>query len=128
MIDIIFYGHPIGKGRPRFGRTGGGAPVTYTPKKTKDYERDLASLAQVAMKGQVPTEQPVKITIDVFFTHKTKTGWHTSRPDLDNIVKIVLDGLNGVVFKDDSCVVQIIASKKYDDKDEERVEIKVDNV
>ena len=128
MIDIIFYGHPIGKSRPRFGRTKQGAPVTYTPKQTKDYERDLASLAQVAMQGKTLIEGPVKITIDVFFTHKTKTGWHTSRPDLDNIIKIVLDSLNGVVFKDDASVVQIIASKKYDQKDEERVEIQVDNV
>lgn len=128
MIDMVFYGKPVSKGRPRFGRTGSGTPITYTPKKTKDYERDLASLAQVAMHGKVPTEEPVRVQIDVFFSHKTKTGWHISRPDLDNIIKIVLDGLNGIVFKDDACVVQIVASKKYDDKDEERVEIKVDNV
>ena len=40
-------------------------------------------------------------------------GWHTYKPDLDNLIKLVLDSMNGVVFKDDSQICQIIAMKGY---------------
>jgi Holliday junction resolvase RusA-like endonuclease len=70
-------------------------------------------------------EGPVRVTITAFFAHKTKTGYHTSRPDLDNIVKSILDGLNGVIFEDDAVVAEIVASKKYG---EERVEVQIQNV
>ncbi len=126
MIDIVFHGTPIGKSRPRFGRTKTGGVVTYTPQKTRDYERALKSFAQVAMIGKTVLEGPVKVTITAYFSHKTKTGWHVSRPDLDNIIKAVLDALNEVVFDDDAAVCELVAVKKYDN--EERVEVQVVNV
>ena len=126
MIDIVFHGTPIGKSRPRFGRTKAGGVVTYTPQKTRDYERALKSFAQVAMIGKTVLEGPVKVTITAYFSHKTKTGWHVSRPDLDNIIKAVLDALNEIVFDDDAAVCEIVASKKYDN--EERIEVQVVNV
>jgi len=126
MIDIVFHGTPIGKSRPRFGRTKIGGVVTYTPQKTRDYERALKSFAQVAMIGKTMLEGPVKVTITAYFSHKTKTGWHVSRPDLDNIIKAVLDALNEIVFDDDAAVCEIVASKKYDN--EERIEVQVVNV
>ena len=126
MIDIVFHGTPIGKSRPRFGRTKAGSVVTYTPQKTRDYERALKSFAQVAMIGKTMLEGPVKVTITAYFSHKTKTGWHVSRPDLDNIVKAVLDALNEVVFDDDAAVCELVAAKKYDN--EERIEVQVVNV
>jgi Holliday junction resolvase RusA-like endonuclease len=67
----------------------------------------------------------VKVTIKAYFSHKKKTGWHVSRPDIDNIVKAILDGLNGVVFADDASVAQLVASKEYG---EERVEVQIENV
>ena len=39
----------------------------------------------------------------------------TGKPDIDNIIKAVLDGLNGVAFKDDAQVVFISAQKLYSD-------------
>ncbi len=38
---------------------------------------------------------------------------HTNKPDLDNIVKTVLDALNGVAYHDDGCVAEIKAHKRY---------------
>ena len=125
MIDMVIYGKPVSKARPRFGRTKGGAPVTYTPFKTRKYEQEIKTLAQVAMFGKEMLEGPVRVTITAYFGHKTKTGYHTSRPDLDNVVKAILDGLNGVVFEDDAAVAEIVASKKYG---EDRVEVQIQNV
>ena len=39
-----------------------------------------------------------------------------SRPDLDNFIKAALDGCNEIVFKDDSLVVTITATKRYSDR------------
>ena len=130
MIDLVIWGKPIGKARPRFGRNKySGKVVTFTPQATKNYEQEIATTAQCAMFGKALMEGPVKVTICAFFSHKTKEGWHTSRPDIDNVVKAVLDGLNGVVFKDDAAVAHVDATKKYvNDADQERVEIQVINV
>ena len=124
MIDLVIYGKPVGKARPRFSRRGGKV-VTFTPRETQIYEQNVKSLAQVAMLGKAMLEGPVKVTITAYFAHKKKTGWHISRPDIDNVVKAILDGLNGVVFADDAVVAQLVASKHYG---EERVEVQVENV
>lgn len=128
MIDLIIYGKPIGKARPRFGRTRSGKPVTYTPQQTKNYEQEIATTAQCAMTGKLLMEGPLKVEIKAFFFHKKKEGLHVSRPDLDNIIKAILDGLNGVVFNDDASVAVLAASKHYvNDEEQERVEVVVDN-
>lgn len=38
---------------------------------------------------------------------------HVSRPDLDKLVRAVLDGLTGIAYRDDSQVTAIFASKLY---------------
>lgn len=38
---------------------------------------------------------------------------HTKRPDLDNLAKSVLDGLNGVIWQDDSQIVSLHLTKVY---------------
>jgi Holliday junction resolvase RusA-like endonuclease len=124
MIDLVIHGKPVGKARPRFSRRGNKV-VTFTPRETQIYEQNIKALAQVAMLGKNMFEGPVKVTIKAYFSHKKKTGWHVSRPDLDNVVKAILDGLNGVVFADDASVAQLVASKEYGD---ERVEVQIENV
>ena len=125
MIELVIHGKPVGKARPRFGRNKKGGVVTFTPRETKLYEQGVKTLAQVAMFGKEMFDGPVKVTIKAYFKHSKKTGWHISRPDLDNVIKAILDGLNGVVFHDDSAVCQIVATKEYG---EERVEVQVDHV
>jgi len=127
MIDAVIVGKPVSKGRPRFGRAKNGGMVAYTPFKTRKYEQEVKSLFQIAMFGKAMLEGPVKVTITAYFNSKKKTGWHTSRPDLDNIIKVILDSMNGIVMEDDAAVAQIIASKQYAEG-EERVEVQIENV
>ena len=49
----------------------------------------------------------------------------TKKPDIDNIVKIILDSLNGIAFKDDNQITKIEVEKAYT-FDEERVYVKVE--
>jgi Holliday junction resolvase RusA-like endonuclease len=41
---------------------------------------------------------------------------HTSKPDIDNLVKAILDALNGVAFNDDSQIWEIQSSKIWTDE------------
>jgi Holliday junction resolvase RusA-like endonuclease len=77
------------------------------------------------MQGLAPLQNPIKLTINAFLaipaswsTKKQEAAAkaqlsHTSRPDLDNIVKAVKDGLNKIVWRDDAQVVICNASKQY---------------
>ena len=38
---------------------------------------------------------------------------HTKKPDLDNLVKLVLDAYNGVLYDDDSQIISRSLSKMY---------------
>ena len=106
-MKIFIPGDPIPKGRPRVTRSG----HVYTPQRTREYE----STIREAWQGE-PIAGPVRATITaVMRIPKTKkaVGMPTRRPDLDNVVKIALDGLNGRAYVDDAQVVEIVARKLY---------------
>lgn len=46
-----------------------------------------------------------------------------TRPDLDNLVKLVNDALNGLAWLDDAQVVEFYADKVFDHRPETRVKI-----
>lgn len=126
---------PKGKDRPRFARRGNYVQ-TYTTKNTKDYEETIKRAFLGQCKGEYDKEYigPVKIEIWAFFeppksySKKKRIELidmpHLKKCDLDNIVKIVLDSLNGVAWKDDSQIYHIKASKYYAETDKLEVEIK----
>ena len=45
------------------------------------------------------------------------------KPDIDNVVKIIMDALNGAAYKDDKQVVSVFESKFYDDDPKVIVEV-----
>ena len=53
---------------------------------------------------------------------------HSSKPDIDNLQKFVLDSLNGVYFKDDAQVYMIIASKWYSEEPCTLIEMEYDTI
>ena len=126
MISIMFtvYGQPVAKGRPRFS-TRGKFPVAYTPEKTKTYEAEVGLMAKAAM-GVTKTlegalEAFIYVTFPVPASYSKKrteaclneTEKHIKKPDLDNVVKSVIDGMDKVVFNNDSQIMSIHATKVY---------------
>lgn len=107
----------VAKARPRLGRGG----KVYTPKKTVEYEGMIAAAASKQFKQ--PFAGPVAVAIEFRFevakSHSKKKRLsmigqpHTQKPDVDNIVKSILDGLNGVAYTDDSLVFAIRANKTW---------------
>ena len=115
---------PVAKGRARaFIRAG--HIGHYTPEKTVAYETMVKLVAQQAMRGGDPITGPVSLVVRAFMT--IPASWSqkkqreaavdvikpTSKPDLDNMVKAIKDGVNGVVWRDDSQVTFLTAIKRY---------------
>ena len=48
---------------------------------------------------------------------KTAPVYHIKRPDVDNYVKFYMDCMNKLVYLDDSQVIELKATKEYDDKE-----------
>jgi Holliday junction resolvase RusA-like endonuclease len=127
MIRFTVPGAPVAKGRARTGRAANGAPVHYTPARTRSYEALVALAAQAAMAGREPYARNMPLHMLVIARVPIPASWSarkstaaaedrvlpTSRPDLDNFLKAALDGCLGVVFADDSSVVRVEARKEY---------------
>ena len=126
MISIMFtvYGHPVAKGRPRFS-TRGKFPVAYTPEKTKTYETEVGMMARAAMgasevlEGALETFIYVTFPVPASYSKKrteaclNNTEKHIKRPDLDNVIKCVIDGMDKIVFLNDSQITSIHSTKVY---------------
>ena len=117
-------GTPVPKGRPRFARRGKFVS-TYSPKTTVDYESKVSYAAKQAMGQAEPLETPlaayIYITLPIPASYSKKrtaaclSGQErpTKRSDIDNYCKAIFDGMNGVVFVDDSQVVSLHSTKRY---------------
>ena len=125
MIQIFFTVPQVsGKGRPRFARQGTFVK-TYTDSKTLTYEKSIQTYAKQAMGstspliGAVAAYLHIGIPIPPSYSKTRRIACingderPTKKPDIDNIVKAVLDGMNGIVYLDDKQVVDLHLTKVY---------------
>ena len=126
MMQIHFHveGDPKGKGRPRFSSAGKFTRV-YTDKQTLVYEAVIRFFAAEAMGSTDLLETPVSVFLYVRLpvpqsyskkrTEACLSGLERpcKKPDIDNIAKTYLDAMNGVIFKDDTQVVDLHVKKVY---------------
>lgn len=118
VVSFAVDGRPVPKGRPRVTRHG-----TYTPKSTQVFESAIRTAW--LKKGEKPFEdgEALDVMVNAYFpipsgTPKNKKGeLHLTpclkRGDIDNIIKAVLDALNGYAYKDDSAVYSVYGRKIY---------------
>jgi len=114
MIEFSVYGIPVAKGRPKFARMGNFVKA-YTPLKTREAEESFVSQA-IKFKPTEPIKGAIKLDL-TFISIKPKSAkkriyWEV-RPDLDNLVKLVKDALNGIFWVDDSQIILLSAEKRY---------------
>jgi Holliday junction resolvase RusA-like endonuclease len=133
MNDTRFFmipGEPQGKGRPRFMKNG----HAYTPSKTAAYESIIRACYLAKYKGEpFPKDTALCITIMAVFQppKSTPKKWlarmleHVIRPikkpDIDNVAKVIMDGLSGHCYYDDKSIVELHVYKIYGE--ESRVEV-----
>lgn len=127
-VEFTINSKAISKERPRKGRTG----HMYTPKRTQDFEKLVAEEAKkyfkhplgefvhvaiVIYEQRPKSVDPVDELLSKYFLHYPKRG------DLDNKVKAITDGMNGIAYHDDDQIAKITAIKVYSDKDQINVSI-----
>ncbi|WP_246610371.1 RusA family crossover junction endodeoxyribonuclease [Comamonas fluminis] len=120
-------GTPVAKGRHRTAVVKNRVR-NYTPEKTANYEAYVAGCAKQAMAGRPMTDGPVALSVTAYFS--IPSSWpkkrqaaaragelrHIQKPDIDNLLKSLKDGMNGVVWKDDCQVCELHnCSKGYCD-------------
>ena len=122
-----------GKARPRVNTY---TCKAYTPENTKDYELLIKQYFKIKYPRYVPLENRVCVKIIAQFKVPKATTKKdkelilegklspTKKPDIDNIIKIILDALNKMAFKDDNQITKIEVEKIYGD--EEKIFVKID--
>jgi len=135
IFEII--GEPMGKQRPRFARVGN-FTRTYTPKETASYE-NLVKLYYEGFGGEYFGTDTLRVEIDAQFSipksyskKKREQAINeqirpTTKPDCDNIAKIILDALNKIAFDDDKQVVELLVKKRYTELSP-RVVVKIEKI
>ncbi|MDO7787891.1 RusA family crossover junction endodeoxyribonuclease [Desulforamulus aquiferis] len=110
-VSFTVPGRPVPKQRPRMGKGG----IVYTPKNCREYEGKVAKTAHTIFRR--PYAGPVALEVNLFLA---------SRPgDLDNYVKSISDGLNGIAYLDDRQVVELKAKLTVQRGLPERAEVTV---
>lgn len=118
-FEITLHVSPKGKKRPRFG-----AGRTFSHPETVAAEAEIRWLCQ--MKKPPMLTGPLYMRVRAYFLRPKsakKRVHHTVKPDGSNVLKLVEDALNGLVYPDDSAIVDAQVQKFYGDS--ERIELEV---
>lgn len=117
VLALTIPGDPLSKQRPRWARKTG---HMFTPEATRHREEGIKVLAKVAYRELAP-DATALFSLRAGFYLKTN-----QRRDADNMLKLVSDALTGLVWADDSQVVEVFAFKVPADRpDEARTEVVV---
>lgn len=131
VVSFRVCGLPKGKARPRVTKTG----HAYTPAATVAWENTIRLQATHAMRGvELPDGN---LIVRMAFCFQPPKSYAKKRrellvlegrpmphkPDIDNLVKAVLDACNGIAYRDDAAVVEIDAKKRYGEEDGVQVTI-----
>lgn len=133
MIVFSVEGNPRGKQRPRMARRGR-RTITYTPQETLEYERRIReSFLLSSLKEELPLRGKLAIEVVAVFPrtkalsfqykngtykHGRERFFHAVKPDADNVLKCVLDGIGDYIEGGDSRVVHAVITKVYAGVDE----------
>ncbi len=137
-INFTILGNPKALKRHRTFRRGNFVGQYDPSKKEKD---DFLVVAH-QYAPEKPLDYPLRLDIRFYFERPKshyRTGkyanelkpnisrWHTTSPDLDNLIKFICDSLNGVFWKDDRCICRLLADKEYDERPRTEITIAGEN-
>ncbi len=122
VIAFAIPGEPVPQGRPRVAVVHGFARV-YQPAKSTRWQEQVRLFAIDGMQPDgEPIAGPVRLDVAFFLARPGRLCWKSrpmpetwapNMPDLDNLVKAVLDGINKIAILDDRQIVQLAARKMY---------------
>jgi Holliday junction resolvase RusA-like endonuclease len=123
IVNFEIPGDPVPKGRPRFARRGTFVQ-TYTDSKTLEYETLVGFKARQAigasepLKGHLTVFLYLRYAVPASYSKKRTEAClngleYPKRVDLDNCYKSITDAMNGIVYADDSQIVEAHILKCY---------------
>jgi Holliday junction resolvase RusA-like endonuclease len=126
MIQVQYSvpGEPRGKGRPRFAKRGNFVK-TYTDAKTVSYEDQIRFYALKAMgdskviEGAVRVFVSIRMAVPKSYSNKRREACLNGldkplkKPDWDNVAKSICDAMNGIIYVDDTQIVEAHITKQY---------------
>ncbi len=123
-FEFVFCEPPRGKERPRM-CIKNGKTFVFTPRATRNYETRLAIFVEKLMRKKnfktFPPQTPIKCEITAIYpvfknlkrSDENFTKPAIQKPDADNVLKIIFDGLNGILYDDDAQICNIFFTKVY---------------
>ena len=128
-MKFIIKGIPPKKDRPRFTRQG----RAYNTNGTIEGEARVRFAFSYPSPQMNPIESACKVVINAYYTPPKSWSqkkalsqlgqYKITKPDADNVIKAILDGLNGLAYKDDNLVAVVECCKRYAIEDYTEVEI-----
>ena len=123
IVTFEVEGDPVPKSRPRFARRGQFVQ-TYTDAKTIDYETHVAMKARQAIGASEPLQGALTVflylryAIPASYSKKRKEAClrgveYPKKVDLDNVYKSITDAMQGIVYANDSQIVEAHITKVY---------------
>ena len=124
MIEMVINGNPIPQKRHRYRRTSNRI-ISYDPNSGDNQAFAMQLASKMTSK---PFDEPLCVEMIFYmkrpknhfrtgkYSHKLKKGIeedHSKKPDVDNLVKFVMDSGNKIVWKDDCCISQLRTMKLY---------------
>ena len=123
IIQLTIPGEPQGKQRPRWSPVG-----TYSPKKTVNYETYIKELFAIKYPDFVPVESVLEMELIIWLMIPASTSKRKKAlmecgdlrpgkiPDVDNVLKVVMDALEKLAYKNDAKIVTAHQGKFYANK------------
>lgn len=125
-LKIVIDGEPVVQARPRFGKGG----RVYEPKKCTDQKVKIRTAAEQEMvkQGFAKAHKDMPIILNICFYKGVPTckprWWKAAARlgfvapvsrtgDIDNLVKLAQDSINGIVFFDDAQICEVNAYARY---------------
>lgn len=128
-------GKPQGKSRPRFS-THYGKVHTYTPYSTVSYEKTIRNkflkVGGKLLQGSISVYIEAHFEVPKSYSKQKKErailnlDRPTSKPDSDNIAKVVCDALNKVAYSDDKNIAELRVVKMYGE--EPKIIVNIENL
>lgn len=123
MLEIVIPGEVVAQGRPRFNSH---TKKAVDPQKSRYYKK-FVSVYAMQHRPEKLLDEPLEVLIDIYKTppkrisdlKKNRPALEnellrpTTKPDVDNYAKGIKDALNGIIWTDDSIVVDLRVRKFY---------------
>lgn len=129
---------PLQRNRHRIARKKDGTQfiANYLPAESRSEQGAVRMFASQAMAGKPPLEGPLELRMTAFMP--VPASWSgvkqrkamdgvilpSGRPDVDNLVKLVLDGVSKIVMRDDAQIVSMHVWKAFSDMPRVVVEVR----